>query len=77
MEELNFVRDTLKKWEKLGRVKKVLQPPLVINPLSVVKKFDVASQKVKKRLVIDMSRYLNPLIANEHVKLDYLDYSEP
>ena len=75
-EEL-FISETLAKWELLGRVKKVHTPPLLTNPLSVVQKTDLKTSETKKRLVIDVSRYLNPLIANEKVKPDNLDYSEP
>ena len=64
-------------WQELGTVKEVFHPPLVINPLSVVEKYDPATDTIKLRPVIDMSRYINPLLQDFHVKLDDLTFSEP
>ena len=72
-----FIFETIQTWEKLGRVKKVQDQPLIVNPLTVAQKLDTENMSTKLRLVIDMSRCINPLVDNEHVKLDSLDYSEP
>ena len=45
-------------WQKQGKVSEVKQPPLVINPMSVVEKWDFEKGENKLRPVIDMSRYI-------------------
>jgi len=75
--KLDIVQDTIDKWERQGKVIKVTEKPLIVNPLSLVEKVDYITKESKFRVVIDMSRYINPLIAVEPVKLDDLSYSEP
>ena len=72
-----FLWETVVAWQELGTVKEVFHPPLVIYPLSVVEKYDSATDTIKLRPVIDMSRYINPLLQDFHVKLDDLTFSEP
>ena len=48
----------------------------VANPLSLVLKHDAYTDKIKKRLCLDLSRNVNKRIPDEPVKLDDLSVSE-
>ena len=65
-------------WQESGTDTEVSHPLLVINPLSVFEKYDsAATATTKLRPVTDMSRYINPLLQDFHVKLDDLTFSAP
>lgn len=73
---VQFLREKIAHWESLGRVKKVSEVPLVVNPLSVAEKFNKETKELKLRPVIDMSRFLNQRILKHHVHLENLDFCE-
>ena len=72
-----FLKEKIKEWEKLGRVKRVSSAPLIVNPLSVAEKLNKETREIKLRPVLDMSRFINPRIVEHHSHLDNLDYCEP
>ena len=58
---MSFVRSELRKLVSSGRVLKVEKQPLCVNPLTVAVKI-LPDGSSKLRLVIDLSRYVNPNI---------------
>ena len=76
-ENMDFVRSKIEEWEKKGRLHKVEKRPACVNPLSVAEKFSPEENAVKKRLVMDCSRYVNLLVEKETVRPDDLSYFEP
>jgi len=74
---LIFLKEKIKDWENLGRVKKVSSVPLIVNPLSVAEKLNKDTREIKLRPLLDMSRFINPRIVKHHSHLDNLDYCEP
>ena len=70
LDEMEFVREELKKLEDRGCVVKWDYKPRLVNPLTVVNK------NGKKRLVIDLSRCLNLLLYSKKFKICLL-YTSP
>ncbi|XP_059097730.1 uncharacterized protein LOC131892025 isoform X1 [Tigriopus californicus] len=62
----SFVDEQLFLLESIGCISVSSTPPQIILPLSVV-------MSNKKRLVVDASRNLNPLLVDKHVKLSHLE----
>ena len=60
---LGIVQTTIDKWESRDKVVKLTESPLVVNPFTSVEKVDYNTKKIC--VVIDMSYYINPLIALE------------
>lgn len=75
-QDLDFVREKIKEWEGKGRLHRVYTKPACVNPLTVAQKFDPVEKKIKKRLVLDCSRYVNYLVQDESVKPNDLTYFE-
>ena len=74
---MDIVQYTIDKWEYQGKVIKVTEKPLFVNPVSLVEKVNYITKESKFWVVIEMSCYIIPLIAVEPVKLDDLSYSKP
>jgi hypothetical protein len=74
---MGVLREKFKNWEQNGKVIEVKEPPRIINPLSLVSKYDGGADKMKHRPVIDMSRHVNLLVEDKKVKLNDLAYFEP
>ena len=74
---MGILRDKFKDWESKGKVTEVKNPPRIINPLSLVSKYDGEVDKMKHRPVIDQSRCVNLLVEDKKVKLADLSYFEP
>jgi len=68
-EDPQFVEEQIKEWYELGIIEKRTEVTC-INPLSVAHRID--GEKIKKRLVIDLSRHVNKLCKKESVKLAHL-----
>ena len=69
-EDMPFVREEVKRLEKLGCIEKVVNRPRCVLPLSSV-------FSKKKRLVVDGSRCLNPFLKHRRVRLqDHRDIPE-
>ena len=68
---MEFVRETVQKWERQGVVKFVKQKPQIVSPLSVVER-QQASGISKKRLCWDGSRCINKLLKKQRVTLAHL-----
>jgi len=56
---LDIVRDKVKDWLAAGHIERLHEPATCCNPLSVVVKHDPVSDKVKSRVVLDLSRHVN------------------
>ncbi len=69
--EMDFVREEVCKWEKLGIVSFVTDKPEVVSPLTVATRTN-SDGSVKRRLCWDGSRFLNPLLKENKVKLAHL-----
>jgi hypothetical protein len=69
--EMDFVREEVCKWEKLGIVSFVTDKPEVVSPLTVATRIN-SDGSVKRRLCWDGSRFLNPLLKENKVKLAHL-----
>jgi hypothetical protein len=67
----DFVRQEVSKWERQGVVKFVKDKPPAVSPLTVAKKIN-DDGSVKKRLCWDGSRYINPKLKKEKVRLSHL-----
>lgn len=65
---MEFVRETVRKWERQGVVK---QKPQIVSPLSVVER-QQAYGTIKKRLCWDGSRCINKLLKKLRVTLAHL-----
>ena len=76
LKSLTFVRAKVSEWAAEGHVLRLDQPAWCNSPLTVVQKFDPVTDKLKERLVLDMSRHVNKFIADKTVKLDDLTASE-
>ena len=74
---IEVLREKFVDWEAKGKVVEVKDPPRIINPMSVVAKYDGEKKRMKYRPVIDMSRHINPLMEDRKVKLADLSYFEP
>ena len=74
---IEVLREKFSEWEAKGKVIEVKQPPRIINPMSVVAKYDGEKKQMKFRPVIDMSRHVNNFIEDKKVKLSDLAYFEP
>ena len=61
---------------KDGSISKLSEPAVCCNPLSLILKYDACTDKVKKRLCLDLSRFVNKCVPDEPVKLDDLSVSE-
>jgi hypothetical protein len=66
--EMDFVRAEVKRLVEDDQVVQVYCPPVCINPLSVAFKVN-ADGTIKKRLVIDLSRWVNTLIIPDKFKM--------
>ena len=75
-QELAFVQTKVKEYVEKGVVEVCKTPPKFVNPLSVVKKIVYKTGATKKRLVIDVSRHLNPLVEKMPSKPDELSHAE-
>jgi len=69
--DMEFVRQTVRKWASLGVIQIVQEKPMVVSPLTVSSRI-LEDGKVKKRLCWDGSRFLNPLLIKEKVTLSHL-----
>ena len=74
---MGVLREKFLTWETQGKVVEVANPPRIVNPLSLVTKFDGEKNQMKYRPVIDMSRHVNTLIEDRKVKLSDLTFFEP
>ena len=76
LKNLTFVRAKVSEWAAAGFVLELEQPAWCNSPLTVVQKFDPVTDKLKERLVLDISHHVNNFIADKAVKLDDLTVSE-
>ena len=76
VDNIDFVRKKVTDWEAAGYVSRLTGPAYCCNPLSVAEKYDVLEDKLKLRLVLDMSRHVNLCIKSQHVKIDDLTVAE-
>ena len=75
-ENIEEVRRQLKKWLQEGKVIELEHKPRIVNPLSVVVKKDGKTDKIKYRVVIDQSRFVNKRIEKSKTKLEGLQVIE-
>jgi hypothetical protein len=69
--EMEFVRDTVRKWEQEGIVDFVQEKPEAVSPLTVVSR-TLSDGSLKKRLCFDGSRFINLRLKKEKVNLAHL-----
>ena len=74
---MGILREKFRIWEEQGKVVEVEKPPRIINPMSLVEKYDGEKDEMKYRPVIDMSRHVNLYVEDRKVKLSDLSYFEP
>ena len=70
--DYDFCIKKVLKWQKLGIVTERANKPICVNPLTLASKYSTATGETKQRLCLDMSRSLNLLILDCHIKLDTL-----
>ncbi len=70
-QDIEFVREEVCKWQRQGIVSFVTNPPEVVSPLTVATRTNTDGS-VKWRLCWDGSRFLNPLLKDNKVKLAHL-----
>jgi len=70
LDNLEFIREKVKEWESDGFISQQAQPSLCVNPLTVVTKVDPESGKIKQRLCLDCSRYVNKLLEHQATNLE-------
>ena len=68
--DLKFVINKVMKWKAAGIISEVQTKPLCVNPLTLASKYSTESGETKQRVCLDMSRTLNKLVLDAHVKLD-------
>jgi hypothetical protein len=73
---MTAVREKVDEWVAGGYAEVLTEPAHCCNPLSVVEKYDVMNDKMKLRVVLDMSRHVNNCIEDWPVKLDDLTVAE-
>ncbi len=76
LNNLQFSRDKVDKWEKQGFVQRLTQPAYCTNPLTVAEKYDLETDTIKLRPVLDLSRHVNLLVEDRPVQLDDLSRIE-
>ncbi len=72
LENIDFLRDKVAKWENQGYVQRLTEPAHCTNPLTVAEKYDLNTDTVKLRPVLDLSRHVNLLVEDRPVQLDDL-----
>ena len=77
VKEMEFLRSKVQSWIDDGFVQLIDTKPLYVNPMSVVVKQDLLSNKIKKRPVIDMSRCINKKLVKKPFTMDNLTVCEP
>ena len=55
VDNMDFLRDKMKKWEAQGYIRKVDTKPVCVNPLSVASKMDLKADEMKKQPCLDLS----------------------
>jgi hypothetical protein len=66
--EMDFVRSEVARLLKEGQIMECKSPPPCTNPLSVAFKVNVDGS-IKRRLVIDLSRWVNDFISPDRLKM--------
>ena len=69
-EDLPYVREAVHKLLSKGSVKRLQCKPSCVNPLSVSSR--TVDTKLKKRLCLDLSRHVNPLLRKDCMKMTTL-----
>jgi len=70
-QDMEFVRNTVRKWADQGVVKILKEKPNFVSPLTVAARHCIDGS-IKKRLCWDGSRCVNKLLAQESVSLSHL-----
>jgi hypothetical protein len=73
---MTAVREKVDEWVAGGYAEVLTEPAHCCNPLSDVEKYDVMNDKIKLRVVLDMSRHVNNCREDWPVKLDDLTVAE-
>ena len=74
LQEMEYVREAVKDMMKKKLVTKLEKKPHCVNPLTVSLR-DMAPGQMKKRLCLDLSRWINKFIKKESTKLTGLEKS--
>ena len=72
LQNINFVREKVKEWEKGGFVERRTERAWCNSPLTVSDKKDLETGKIKKRLCLDMSRHVNKFLNKHHTNYEDL-----
>jgi hypothetical protein len=70
MDNVEFLREKVQKWEQQGSM--FDRASLLHKPAYSSGKYDLATDTVKLRPVLDLSRHVNLLVADRSVQLDDL-----
>ena len=76
VKEMEFLRNKVQSWIDNGFVQLKDTKPLYVNPMSVVVKQDLLSNKIKKHPVIEMSHCINKKLVKKSFNMDNF-ISEP
>ena len=76
LENMDFLRSKVRKWELAGYCHRVPRRPPVCSPMSVSEKINLSTGELKKRPCLDASRHLNKYMKHDKVKLADLSVSE-
>ena len=69
-QHIDFVRNKTSEWCDKGYVRKVVDKPRFVNPLTVATKIDSESGELKLRQCVDLCRSLNDHIAKESMCME-------
>ena len=70
LENDQFTREKISQWIQEGVVHEVGECPKGVSPLTVVSKLDNTTGEVKKRLCLDLSRSINPMLSDLSTRMD-------
>lgn len=73
LDNLPFVRESVKKYLDKDVIQRWKQRPLCVSPLTVASRELDSEEEIKNRLCLDLSRWINKLLQKENVTLPSLD----
>jgi hypothetical protein len=72
LEHIAVVREKVAEWIQEGFVEQLHEPSFCTSPLSVAARYDSATDSIKYRPVLDLSRHVNNFVQTRPVQLDDL-----
>ncbi len=76
VKEMETVWEKVEEWKQQGAIMQFQEPAWCTSPLSVAAKWDTQAGKMKKRVVLDLSRHVNLHTEQYTVRMDDLQATE-